>query len=291
MPFDLLFEVARYPASGSKIDSDGMTVQGGGPVPNVLVGLRRMGYSGALITAVADDLTGRQGIREMESEGVDMRHVVCKRGTSDTAVGLIERGSGERTMVLNRNIHVTTRDVVTARLPIPRVVHLDGRDMEACMKLARWARKVGATICFDVGSMRNDVSAIIPLVDHLVVAGAFALPFTGQSTIRKAVETLGRESKGVVVVTDGIKGSVGYEKGRIIRQRAFKVKVADTTGAGDAFHAGYFHGLLQGAGLAERMRLGAAVAALKCIKMGARTGLPNCAQLQTFLKSKPRQYA
>ncbi len=291
MPLDLLFEVANYPDSGSKIDSLGMTVQGGGPVPNVLVGLRRLEYSSSLITAVADDLTGRQGIQEMESEGVDMRHVVRKKGTSDTAVGLIERGSGERTMVLNRKIYVKARDVVTSRLPIPRIVHLDGRDMDACLKLARWARKVGAIVCFDIGSMRNDVSSLIPLVDHLVVAGAFALPYTGQSTLRKAVEALCTECPGGVVVTDGTKGSVGCEKGQLIRQRAYKVEVVDTTGAGDAFHTGYIHGLLQGADLVERLKLGAAVAALKCTKMGARTGIPNLAQLRTFLRSKPRQYA
>ncbi|MBU0982958.1 MAG: hypothetical protein KKA42_03745, partial [candidate division Zixibacteria bacterium] len=227
MPLDLLFEVDRYPEAGSKIDGCGMTVQGGGPVPNVLVGLSRMGHSGTLITAVADDLTGHTGIAEMEVEGVDMRYVVRRKGTSDTAVGLIERGTGQRTMVLNRIIHVRPRDVNTAEYPVPRIVHLDGRDLEACMKLARWAHRQGAQICFDIGSVRNDISPILPLVDHLVVADVFAFSFTGCRNARRAVEKLRESCPGTVVATEGLKGATGCENNVWVTQRAFKVKSVD----------------------------------------------------------------
>ncbi len=290
-PLDLLFEVDSYPRAGSKINGCGLTVQGGGPVPNVMIGLKRLGHSTALITAVADDLTGRIGIEELRREGVDTRFVVTKRGGSDTAVGLIEQGSGQRTMVLNRTIGVAARDVVTSRLPVPKVVHLDGRDMPVCMKLARWGRKVGATVCFDVGSVRNDVSEILPLVDHLVVADAFALPFTGSRKARRAVDLLRKHCPGTVVVTEGTRGSVGWEDGDYVRGKAYKVKNVDTTGAGDAFHTGYIFGLLHGYDLAERLRFGAAVAALKCTRMGARSGIPNLRQVKRFLKGRTRTYA
>jgi len=290
-PLDLLFEVDHYPLAGTKINSCGLTVQGGGPVPNVMVGLRRMGHSTALITAMADDLTGRMGIEELRREGVDTRFVVTKRGNSDTAVGLIEKGSGQRTMVLERTIGVTARDIVVSRLPIPSIVHLDGRDIAAGVKLARWARKVGATVCFDVGSMRNDVSAMLPLVDHLVVADAFALAFTGCHNARRAVGLLRQSCPGTVVVTEGTRGSIGWEEGAYVRSRAYKVKNVDTTGAGDAFHTGYIYGLLHGYNLAERLRFGSAVAALKCTRRGARAGIPTLARVKSFLKGRNITYA
>jgi sulfofructose kinase len=291
MPLDLLFSVDKYPKTGAKIDGLGLKIQGGGPVPNVLAGLARLGHSGALITAVADDLIGRTGLGEVATEGVDTRYVVTKRGSSDTAVGLIERGSGRRTMVLNRVIHVTPRDISTAELPIPRLVHLDGRDMPACLKLARWAKRIGATVCFDIGSMRNDVSEVFPLVDHLVVADAYALPFTGTRTARRAIEALGELCPGTIVVTEGIQGSLGQENGQWVRQAAFRVKAVDTTGAGDAFHVGYLYGLLHGLELKQRLLLGSAAAALNCMSMGARSALPTRRQLQQFLREKRRKYA
>jgi sugar/nucleoside kinase (ribokinase family) len=291
MPLDILFEVERYPGPGTKLNGRSLTIQGGGPVPNVLVGLKRLGHTVALITAVADDLAGRIGAEELTREGIGADLLVWKKGSSDTAGGFVETGTGRRTIVLHRTLSVAPRDVVTKRLPIPRVIHLDGRDLQACLKLARWGRRVGATVCFDIGSVRNDVSPIFPLVDHLVVADSYALPFTGCRSAKRATEKLAGLCPGTVVVTEGIAGSIGREAGAYVRERAFKVKNLDTTGAGDAFHTGYIYGLLHGYDLAERLHFGAAVAALKCTRRGARAGAPTLTQVRRFLKGKPQTYA
>ena len=96
---------------------------------------------------------------------------------------------------------------------------------------------------------------------------------------------------GAVVVTQGIRGSVGCERGRWVRQAAFRVPAVDTTGAGDAFHTGYIYGLLKGEDLSQRLRLGAATAALKCMQPGARTGLPNKSRLDRFMRRHRDMYA
>ena len=46
-----------------------------------------------------------------------------------------------------------------------------------------------------------------------------------------------------IVLTEGMQGAVLYSGGTEIRQPAFKVEVKDTTGAGDAFIAGYLAGI------------------------------------------------
>jgi sulfofructose kinase len=291
MPLDLLFSVKKYPEVGSKIDGTGLLVQGGGPVPNALIGLRRMGYTGALISAVGDDLIGETGVRELEAEGIDLRFVVRKKGSSLAAVGLVEQGSGRRTMVLNRQIHVTPSDITPSAYPAPRIIHLDGRDLDACLRLARWGKRLGAVITFDIGSVRNDVSPIFPLVDHLVVADAYAFPFTSTRSVQKAVGRLKELCPGTVVITQGIKGATGCDKSGLVRQRAFRVKAVDATGAGDAFHAGYLYGLLNDFSLAERLVMGSAVAALSCTRLGARTGIPTLKELNRFLRKPPPTYA
>lgn len=291
MPLDMLFEVDGYPSAGSKKDATALTIQGGGPIPNVLVGLKRLGHSGALIAAVADDLPGQTGVRELSIEGIDTRFLIWKKGASDIAGGFVEKSTGRRTIVLNKTIRLSARDIVTNQLPIPKIIHLDGRDLAVCQKLARWGRKVGATICFDIGSMRNDVSEIFPLVDHLIVADSYALPFTRCKSALNAVKKLQQLCPGTVVVTEGTRGSVGIEAGATVRQPAFRVPNVDTTGAGDAFHTGYIYGLLHGAGFTERLHLGASVAALKCTRRGARAGAPSLRQLNLFLKKGAPGYA
>ena len=291
MPLDILYEIASYPGRGAKIDAIDFSMHCGGPVPNSFVGLHRLGLTTALIAPIGDDVFGRIAVEQQRKEGVDCRLVVHKKGPSLVAVGLIEPDGGARTMVLNRKIHVKPSDLHLSGYPIPRLIHLDGRDLKTCLKLARWGRKAGAIISFDIGTIRNDVSAIFPLVDHLVVADSYALPYTGREKAKEAITDLQKLCPGTVVITEGINGQISCERGQFVRQRAFKVNSVDQTGAGDAFHAGYIFALLNGLTLADRLRYGSAVAALKCTKRGGRDGLPTLSQLNRFLKGNPSTYA
>ena len=283
MPLDLLYEVARYPKRGQKIDGLGVSIHGGGPVPNTLAGLQRLGLRTALIAPIGDDLFGRIVVEEQEKQGVDCSYLVYKRGQSLTAIGVIEEDGGTRTMVLNRKIHVQPEDLALDKYPIPQLVHLDGRDLEACIKLARWGKKVG--------TVRNDVSPIFPLIDHLVVADSYALPFTGKRSARRALDGLRQLCPGTVVITRGVDGQIGWEAGEYVRQAAYRVKSVDQTGAGDAFHAGYIYALLRSMSIADRLRYGSAVAAIKCTCPGGRDGLPTRRQLEKFLKGNAPTYA
>ncbi|MFQ5453984.1 MAG: carbohydrate kinase family protein [Candidatus Zixiibacteriota bacterium] len=292
IPFDLLFNVAGYPDAGKKIDSTGFNMQGGGPVPNVMTGLSRLGFKTSLITAIGDDPFGKILIKELKKDKVDSRFVIVKKQPSALAVGWIEEGSGQRTMVLSRKVLITVADIRTSKYPIPRIIHLDGRDMPATMKLAKWAKRKGIIVSFDIGSIRNDVSPVFPYVDHLVVADSYAFPYTKTDNAPDAIKKLRRQCPGIIIVTEGIKGSTGYEKNKsdLVRQHAYKVKNVDTTGAGDCYHTGYLYGLLKGYSLEERMKLGSAAAALKCTKPGARTGIPTENELLRFLTSNPSVY-
>ncbi len=291
VPLDLLFQVERMPKAGEKVDALQSCVQGGGPVPNTLVGLSRLGFSTAVIVAVGDDLFGRISLEELRREKVDVSLARIKGKASAAAIGFIEQGSGRRTIALHRPVGLTAGDVKLSELPLPRLVHIDGRDMDACLKLARWAHRKGVIVSFDIGSVRNDVSALLPLVDQLVVADVFAFAYTGKRTARKAVEALQKICPGTVVVTEGIDGSVGHENGVWAQARAYKVKSVDTTGAGDSFHAGYIYGLLNGFDLLTRLEFGSATAALKCTGMGARTSAPTLTQVRRFVASRPKRYA
>lgn len=294
IPLDFLYTVKRLPKAGEKIDALKCCVQGGGPVPNTMVGLSRLGMKTAVIGVVGDDPTGRVSIDELAKENVDHRFLIVKKQRSATAFGMIEADTGRRTIALYRDINITPRDLRISDYPLPRVLHLDGRDLQAAIRLAKWARRMRIPVSFDIGSVRNDVSAILPLVDHLVVADAFAYPFTGARTAAGAIQSLTAYCPGSIVITEGLKGATGRDNktpDEFVCQAAFKVTCVDATGAGDSFHAGYLYGLLKGYDMAQRLRFGAATAALKCTRPGARTGAPGLRQVQAFLKNGPDTYA
>lgn len=292
IPFDLLFSVSKYPEAGMKIDSNSFFMQGGGPIPNVCVGLSRLGFKTALIAAVGHDPFGKILLDELKKEKVATDWMIIKKKLSLLAAGWIEKKSGRRTMVLARELFIKPPDIKLSNLPYPKVIHLDGRDMPASLKLARWAKKNNIIVSFDIGSVRNDVSEIFPMVDHLVLADEYAFSFTKSKSASKAIKVLSRFCPGVIVITEGIKGSVGFDSiaDKFYTQKAYKVKNIDTTGAGDCYHTGYLYGLLNNFPLEKRMLYGSAAAALKCTKAGARSGIPDKNQLERFIKSKPRTY-
>lgn len=290
-PADLLMQIVKYPKAGAKIDSEGITIQGGGPIPTAMVALSRLGMKTSLITAVGDDAFGRFIIDELKREKVDTSDIVIKKGPSAIACGWVEKKGGRRTNVLDRNIIVSPNDIKLNRLPKVRVVHLDGRDMAACMKLARWAKKQNVVVSFDIGSIRNDVAEILPLVDHLVCAEDFALPYTKSARVINALGKLQRVCHGTIVITSGIRGAVGMDdECGLVSQKAFKVKAVDTTGAGDVYHGAYLFGLLKGWKLKRRMEFASAAAAIKCKRPGGRTAAPDYRKVLIFLKKGPAVY-
>ncbi len=291
-PADILMQVENYPQAGAKVDALSTTIQGGGPIPTAMVALARLGKKAALLAAVGDDIFGRFVIDELKREKVDTANIIIKKKPTALAAGLVEDKHGRRTIVLDLNISISPADINLKKLPATKVVHLDGRYLPACMKLARWAKAQKATVVFDIGSWRNDVTEILPLVDHLVCAEDFALPYTKSKNIMKAIERLSTICPGTIVITSGINGSIGFDNlSGIIRQRAYRVKAVDTTGAGDVYHGAYIFGLLEKWDMKKRMKIAAAAAAIKCTKPGGRTAAPSYRQVQNFLNKRPRKYA
>jgi sugar/nucleoside kinase (ribokinase family) len=76
--------------------------------------------------------------------------------------------------------------------------------------------------------------------------------------------------------------------GKMVKQKAFKVKVVDTTGAGDVFHGAFAYGFLQGWGVKKIAEFASAVSALKCTKLGGRSGIPTLEEALDFIKEQKK---
>lgn len=68
--------------------------------------------------------------------------------------------------------------------------------------------------------------------------------------------------------------------------KAFKVKVVDTTAAGDAFMGGLACALAEGKPMKEALRFANAAGALATTKLGAQPSLPSRKEIETFFFEK-----
>ncbi len=288
--YDRIYQVERYPAQGGKTRVRGVLEQGGGQVASALVALARLGHRVRIIGKRGDDAEGERIEREFRAAGVDTAGLITVTGArSQLSLILVPAAGGERTIFVQRGpeIDLAPTDVAPGLLPdAPYLLLIDGHELEACLLAAAHCRAHGGRVVLDAEYCAPGTAALLPLVDELVADESFPAKLLGAGEPPDAPATLAAllaMGSGRVTVTLGERGAVSWDGRRLLRQPAFAVPVVDTTGAGDAFHAGVCHGLLAGLDAAATLRFACALAGLKCRAPGGRSGLPSLAEVEALL--------
>ena len=286
---DHLIVAPRYPEFNSKIPYKSHQLAAGGQCATAMVALARLGLRTRYIGKVGDDDIGRFQINSIVSEGVTADIGVVEGAESQTAFIIIDEASGERTILWNRDPAIATRaeDVDRTAVTSGRVLHLDGHDVEASIVAATYARAAGVPTVLDIDNIYPGAEQMLPLIDFLISSSTFPTRLTGETDLRAALKQLAEKNGSLVTgATLGEDGVLIYVRGQFIHSPAFAIECRDTTGAGDAFHAGFIYGLLTGLTIEETLRFANAVAGLKCLAVGARTGLPTLNEAMAFLTSR-----
>jgi sulfofructose kinase len=287
---DHLIVVPDYPANDSKTHLIKHSQGAGGQTASAIVALQRLGMRTAYAGRVGSDAEGAFGLQSLRDEGVDVTFAEVIEG-SRTQVGfiIIEAKRGERTVIWDRDklLAYTAEDAPLEFAGKARVIHLDSHDPPACARMARAARAAGTIVSADIDNVYDGLPELLPLIDVLISSKEFPRLLTGIEEPHAALlEIKSRYGCALVGLTKGGRGATVLCEGEFLETPAFQVPggCVDTTGAGDAFHAGFLYGLLQGADIETTLKMGCAVAALGCRALGARTGLPTREELVAFLK-------
>src|SRR6267154_1700006 len=290
---DHLIVVPEYPAFDTKVRFTEYEKSAGGQTASAMVSLQRLGLKTAYAGRFGADEDGRFGLRAIEYEGVNLDFVETIDGADNQiAFIIIDARSGERTIIWDRDERLCYRpDEAPLELAARgRVLHIDAHDPLACAVMARAARDSGAIVSADIDSIYEGLPDLLPLIDVLITSAEFPHQLTGISDERAAlVEIKARYGCSIVGTTLGARGARIYSDGQFIESAAFEVPggCRDTTGAGDAFHGGFIYGMLNREDLETCMKLGNAVAALKCRSLGSRAALPTVDELREFLSEPP----
>src|SRR5437764_14222 len=288
---DHLIVVPEYPAFDNKTRFIEYEKSAGGQTASAMTALQRLGLKTAYAGRFGSDEDGRFGLRAIQYEGVNLNYAETIDGADNqVAFIIIEGRSGERTIVWDRDERLSygPDEVPLALASRGRVLHLDAHDPPACAEMARAPRNAGTIVTADIDNIYEGLPDLLPLIDVLITSSEFPHRLTGIADLRASlIETKARYGCAIIGATLGACGALIYCEGQFIESPAFEVPggCRDTTGAGDAFHAGFIYGMLCDEDVEACMKLGNAVAALKCRALGGRTALPTEIDLQEFLTS------
>jgi sulfofructose kinase len=274
---DTVILVRDFPALGGKERVTAVSRQAGGQIATALVTCQRLGLTTRYIGKVGDDEAGQFQFESLQNEGVDMRHVRVAAGTPNQFGHIIvDQATGERTVFWDRDarLAVAASELSREAVESSRSLHLDGCDVEACVRAAQWARQAGIPVIADLDTVYKQVEKLFPYIDYLLASANFLPSATGQDDPFLVLEHMAREYRiKVPGMTLGRDGALVYSEGRFIYSPGFVVETVDTTGAGDVFHGAFIFGLLRSWPLNKVLDFSNAMAALNCMALGARGGI------------------
>lgn len=285
---DRIYRIEAFPPVPTKVRAQEHIEAGGGMAANAAVAIARLGGMAELWSRTGDDAAGASVRAGLQAERVDVRYLQAFEGarTSTSAI-VVDRG-GERLIVGQRDAGMPSG---TSWLPLERVREADAvlgdlRWLEALRSVFARAKQenIPTVLDADLGA-REALESILRLTDYAIFSAPALRELVPSGTDAERLATVRALGPGYAGVTLGPEGYLWRDENETHGIPAFPVTVIDTTGAGDAFHGALTLFLAEGRPPADSARLASAVAAMKCTRLGSRSGLPNRAELAAFLST------
>lgn len=274
---DWICQVPLFPSHGSKVRLEGLTKMGGGQVATASALCGRYGLKVRYVGRVGDDDVGRFSLRDLEGEPLDISCVeTIPDAQSQFAIVLVDRPTGERTILWDRDVKLNYRPGEVRRewIAVGQVLHLDGHDQLGAIQAARHARQAGMKVCLDIDKVQPGVEELLSLVDFALPSVNFLHRFTGLSDWREALCQVQEVTGGFTACTRGGRGCAAIWEGEVHEIPGFPTQAVDTTGAGDVFHGAFIYALLMNWTVGRCLRFANAAAALSVTRIGSRGGIP-----------------
>ena len=288
---DTIIRLPHFPVHDSKVEMISVEVKAGGQVASAMVACRRWGLRSRYVGKIGDDAAAKFQVEEMAREGVESRWIRTRRCPSQNAFILVDKRSGERTVLWTRDpkIALHPRDLRREWIAGARALLVDGHDTAAATRGARWARAEEIPVVGDFDNRYPGVEALLECVDFAVTSKDFPERLTGERDLLKSLPKLLSKFKfRLIAATLGRLGVLAWDGARFMLCPGFRVKAVDTTGAGDIFHGAFIYGLVRGMEIEEILEFGCAAAALNCTAVGARGGIATLREIETLRRKGAR---
>ena len=278
---DLVFVgLKRLPGPGEEIKTDRFIATVGGGVVITAVAAARLGVHVRALSAFGPSVAKR-----LRAERVVVRSL-RKRGEPHAITAALST-THERSFVTFNGVNARLERRLIRALTGARATHVH---LALCPRnCGAWARTIerlrsrGITTSADFGWNEDLANAkgfirLLDALDFVFLNDLEATHYAKEKTLPRAI-AFWRGRKSIAILKEGARGSRWITPDGDIRVPARRVKVVDTTGAGDAFNGGFLWAWLNGGPPARCLAAGAAVGAASVRKAGGLDGLPRAVRV------------
>jgi sugar/nucleoside kinase (ribokinase family) len=257
----------------------------GGSAANTTVGVASFGGTSAFIGRIADDTFGKIFAHDLRAAGVEYDVAPASDGSPTGRCLVIVAPDAERTMCtyLGAGAEIDVKDVDADRIEGAAVTYLEGylwdgpEAKDAVRRAASLAKAAGRKVAFTLSDPfcverhRDEFRELVETNVDVLFANEDEITMLYAVDAFDDAVRLVAENCEIAALTRGAHGSVvveGAERHEIAAVPI--VKLVDTTGAGDAYAAGFLFGLTHGHDLRTCGNLGSLGAAEVISQLGAR---------------------
>jgi ribokinase len=298
----MVARVERYPEEDDEVFVSDLNLFSGGAAANTAYACAKLGLKTAFIGKLGrNDIFGSKILHDFNKVKVetDFLKYSDEFNTGSAYVALSEEGERRIYAYSGAANYLSKADIIEEELSQTKLLYLSSlKNIEAFIQAAEIGKKNKIPIIFNPGMLVIEqglakIENLLRKIDIMIISrkefkalNDFKKENIDPKTIKKESHKFFSFGLRVLIVTMGEKGAL------ILTPNDFKIippikmdLVVDTTGAGDAFSAGFIYGFIQNSGfifedLKKNVKIGNFIAG-KCIeKLGARSGIPEKGEIE-----------
>lgn len=284
MNTDMVISSERLPLPGETVVGGNFMMNSGGKGANQAVAAARLDGDVYIIAKSGNDLFGRRAIEQFQQDHINTDYM-CSDPDLPSGVALIlVDANGENSIAVasgaNASLSPADIDAAASLIAESKIVLMQlETPIETIEHAAHLAHLQGKKVILNPAPARPlsdelmaDIDILIPNKNEAELLSGIEI--NGIDDARRAAQAIGKRGINTVIITLGSEGALVMEGEDFHLVSARKVKVVDTTAAGDTFCGALAVALTEDRGIVEAVEFASRCAAITVTRPGAQMSLP-----------------
>ncbi len=280
---------------GAKLDSEVAEMTFGGGAANTAVNFSALGCEASILTGLGKDSVGEVLLKNLEKRKVKKDFLIFSaKNSAMSAIIVFSNFGNEHTLFsydgATKDIKIESHKIAKKKFNLVYLSSLPEKGQKKNLDEFVKTKQLSSKMLLGWNPGKNQLKMgfeylkkYIKNADYLVLNKDEAIELSltmvdkeenekKYNDVKFLLKKIGQEINGCLVITNGSEGAYAFKDNKIYSQKAYKVKVKDTTGAGDAFGSTFCWALTMSGDIQKALRLAAKNSASVLSQRGAQAG-------------------